>query len=421
MALNWNGLEGHDRSTGEYVRKMVPEGRWSDTWQVFKSNFGKTVLINLVMLITFIPSIVIIFFRSYYIAWLYTANSVNHSIVYPFVPYTAGVEQNIVFYADLVFYALLVISMLIFAVGVSGGAYSFRKLIITHGDFTFKGFFHGVRKTYFNALFPMLFFMVFLYATVIIGDLRACMAATGQGLAGVTTGYVFIIIFTVLAGIYALWLLSTGVSYKLSLKNLLKYSLFMVLGTPIQTIVMIAFAFIPLWLYLLSYLWSFMAVIMLIVYIFLGFTFTMISWMGFSQWGFDQFTDPQAAVDKAQAEAEKRAQEQALEDSKNPDIRRRELLAAGKSDLLSHAIMPINSAIRITPLGKEITRAGIAKAQENKDALAAVILDYEKEHSKDPAYVEYNKLFATREKVLEVKDKKGKKKKISSAHLLGSQ
>ncbi|MCD8306982.1 MAG: hypothetical protein LUD51_01940 [Clostridia bacterium] len=421
MALNMNGLEGNERSAGDYTRKMVPEGRWSDTWQVFKSNFGKTVLINLVVLISFIPSIVIIFFRSYYLAWLYTADSVNHTMVYPFSPYTVGVEQNIVFYVDLVFYALLVISMLIFAVGISGAAYSFKKLINTHGDFTFKSFFHGVRTTYFHTLFPMLLFMVFVFGTVILGDYRAVMAAEGLKLGGITTAYVFVIIFTVLAGIYALWLIATGVSYKLSLKNLLKYSLFMVFGTPIQTIVMIAFAFIPLWLYLLSYLWSFMAVIMLIVYIFIGFTFTLISWMGFTQWGYDQFTNPQAEVEKAQAEAEKKAQEQALEDAKNPEIRRRELLAAGKSELLCRPIMPVNSAVKISTLGKEITRSGIARAQENRAALTSVIKDYEKEHSKDPAFVEYNKLFATREKVLDIRDKKGKKKKISSAHLLGSE
>ncbi|MCD8285684.1 MAG: hypothetical protein LUD50_00435 [Clostridia bacterium] len=421
MALNWNGLEGHDRSASEYSRKMVPEGRWRDTWQVFKSNFGKTVLINLCVLISFIPSIVIIFFRSYYMAWLYTANSVNHTMVYPFNPYTVGVEQTIVFNTDLVFYALLVISMLIFAVGISGAMYSFRKLINTHGDFTFKGFFHGVKTTYFNVVFPMLIFMVFVFGIVILKDYRAVMAAQGLKLGGITTAYVFVIIFGVLAGIYALWLMATGVSYKLSIRNLLKYSLFMVFGTPIQTIVMIAFVFIPLWLYFLSYLWSFWAVIMLIVYIFIGFTFTLISWMGFAQWGFDQFTNPEAEVQKAQAEAEKRAQEQALEDSKNPEIRARELLAAGKSELLCRPIMPVNSNVKITTLGKEITRSSIAKAQEDRAALAATIADYEKKHIKDPVYVEYNKLFATREKVVDVRDKKGKKKKISAAHLLGSE
>ncbi|MCD8294451.1 MAG: hypothetical protein LUE27_04275 [Clostridia bacterium] len=419
MAFNMNGLDGHELSAGDYTRTMIPEGRWSDTWQVFKSNFGKTVLINLVMLVTFIPSIVIMYFRAYYISWMYSIGSVNHTMVYPFTSYTAGLEQNIVFYADLIFYALLVISMLIFAVGVSGGAYSFLKLINTHGDFTFKGFFHGVKKTYFNCLFPMLIFMIFVYGMVIVGDWRAVMAANGMRLGGVTTGYVFLIIFTVLAGVYALWLIGTGVTYRLPLGQLLKYSLFMVMGTPLQTIVMIAFAFIPLWLYMLSYLWSFMAIIMLIVYIFLGFTFTMISWMGFTQWGFDQYTNPQAAVDRAQAEAEKRAAEKALEDSKNPEIRRRELLASGKSDLLSRGILPIADSETITTMGREITRSGIAKAQADRTALTATVMAYEKKHMKDHDIVEYNKLFATREKVYVATDKKGKKKKISQSNLLG--
>jgi hypothetical protein len=36
----------------------------------------------------------------------------------------------------------------------------------------------------------------------------------------------------------------------------------------------------------------------------------------------------------------------------------------------------------------------------------------------DPVYVEYNKLFADREKALKVDDKKGRKKKVSSDNLL---
>ena len=40
------------------------------------------------------------------------------------------------------------------------------------------------------------------------------------------------------------------------------------------------------------------------------------------------------------------------------------------------------------------------------------------QHKNDAKYVEYNKLFAEREKALSSTDKKGKKKKISSENLL---
>ncbi len=419
MPLNMNGLDGNELSAGDYTRNFIPEGRWSDAWSVFKTNFGKTVLINLLVCITFIPSIVLMFFRSFYIEWMYTANSVNQTITYPFASYTPGLEQGIVLYADLLFIGDLKVSLLICTVGESGAAYSYKKLLNTHGDFTLKGFFHGVRKCYFKTLLPMLVFMILLYGMIVLGDYRAYLVAIGEGVAGVTTGYVFVIIFMVLAGIYGLWFLAVGASYKLSFGKQLKYSLFMVMGTPLQTLIMIIFAGIPVWLYLLGLLWMWLSIIMLIVFIFLGFTFILLSWMAFAQWGFDQFTNPEVQVEKAKAEEEKRAQEQAIEDSKDPKVRAMELLAAGKSELLSHPIMPIASKAAVTALGYGYTRADIAGAAQKRAVLESEVADFESKHIKDDVYVEYNKLFATREKVIDVRDKKGRRKKISSSNLFG--
>jgi hypothetical protein len=44
---------------------------------------------------------------------------------------------------------------------------------------------------------------------------------------------------------------------------------------------------------------------------------------------------------------------------------------------------------------------------------------YYNAHKDEKDYVEYNKLFADREKALPSTDKKGKKKKVSSNNLLG--
>ncbi len=73
----------------------------------------------------------------------------------------------------------------------------------------------------------------------------------------------------------------------------------------------------------------------------------------------------------------------------------------------------------VAELGKTFTRGDVAAVAAGREKLVAEIAAYEKEHENDPAFVEYNKLFAEREKALQpVTDKKGKKKKVVSSENL---
>ena len=82
--------------------------------------------------------------------------------------------------------------------------------------------------------------------------------------------------------------------------------------------------------------------------------------------------------------------------------------------------MPIASEAVVSGLGATFTRADISSLNESKQKLGSDINAYEEEHKNDTVFVEYNKLFAEREKALQSEtDKKGKKKKkISSDNLL---
>ena len=66
MALSVSNLEGNEIAD-DYVRKAPTRGRWGETWDVLKANFGKLVLINIFVLITFLPGIGIMIYRSMYI------------------------------------------------------------------------------------------------------------------------------------------------------------------------------------------------------------------------------------------------------------------------------------------------------------------------------------------------------------------
>ena len=203
MAFTVTNLEGNELAAGEYTRTAAQGGRWGDTWSVFKGNFGKVVFNNILVLLFFVPGIVVMVFRSLYINALglqYPFNA-NTGIGYPAYPGIQGLNESIYLSADLLFYGLLIVAGLIASVGIAGGAYSIKKLLNTHGKFSIKSFFHGVKVCYLNVAAPLTVFMCFFFGCVIIGDWKDLNAAQGLSVAGPTTAYVFAIIATIFVGL----------------------------------------------------------------------------------------------------------------------------------------------------------------------------------------------------------------------------
>ena len=411
MALNVNSLEGNEIAD-DYVRKSVPQGRWSDTWYVFKSNFMKLVLINIFVLITFAPGIAVMIFRSAYIQMLGDVYPFNSSILFPFYGDVTGLAERLTLSADILFYAALIVAGFIASIGLSGATYSIRKLINTHGEFSIKSFFHGIKACYTNTVFPVTIFMLFLYASFLVGDWMKVISATGGNTAGAITAYVFIIIAVVIVGLYCAWMFAVGTGYRLKISQLFRNSFVLAIGTILQTVIMAGISLIPVWLFMIG---GIVRMISYAVFIFIGFSFTILCWTAFTQWAFDSYVNPNLKAAQEEKKAA-RTQEEVVEDEKQ---RARELLAAGKSELISRPIMPIAAETAVQALGRTFTRADIANVAAEKDKLSKDVSDYENEHKNETVYVEYNKLFAEREKALQTDTgKKGKKKKISSDNLL---
>jgi len=411
MAFDAKSLAGNEIAD-DYVRQAIPKGRWSDTWEVFKSSFLKLILINLFILITFVPGVVIVWFRSAYLRGLGFSGPFNPSITYPFYPYAAGYIESLVLNADLMFYSLLIVAGFIASIGLSGGAYSIRKLINTHGKFTVKGFFHGIKVCYFNTLLPVTLFTVFLFSTLVMGDWTKYVAAVGGNYAGAVTAYVFVIIATVLVGLYSAWLFAVGTNYRVKLKYLFKNSFVLMVGTIIQTLFMAAFTMIPVWFFMIG---GAMRTISYILFIFIGFSFMLICWTGFTQWAFDGVITPNL---KPQADA-KSDPKAVMSEAEIKRLANMELLAAGKSDLLSNPLKPIDSEPSVSYVGTTFTRGDLKNTKDARRKLDEGVSAYAQEHWHDPEVEEYNKLFADREKALSVENKKGKKnKKVSADNLL---
>lgn len=423
MAVNVNSLEGNEIAD-DYVRtaSQTEGGKWAQTWAVFKGSFWKLVLINVIMLICCAPALGILIYRNFYISTVIAPNypfNGNTGIGYPAYPGTDGLAESLFLKADLVFYAILIGAGLIAAIGLSGGAYAIKKLLNTQGGFSFKGFFHGIKVGYFKTALPLTLFLVFFFACVIIGDWKDLVIAQGGSKGGPITAYVFIIIATVLVGIYCAWLFAVGLSYRLKFSKLIKNSFALLAASPLQTVFIAGFALIPVWVFMLSTflistantLFFILASVLLLLLVLFGVSFILLVWMSFTQWVFDLYVTPKIQT------VEDRKKEIESEEDEGKRIAR-ELLAAGRSELLVKPILPVAEGIAVAPLGQTFTRADIERVASSRQKLENDVADYENKHKNDPVYAEYSKLFADREKALQPQGKKGKKKKVSSANLL---
>ena len=419
MALTVTNLEGNELADGEYTRTPSQGGRWGDTWSVFKGNFGKIVFNNILMLLFFAPAIAVLVFRYLYISGLglqYPFNA-NTGIGYPAFPGTQGLNESIYLSADLLFYGMLIAASLIASVGIAGGMYSMKKLLNTHGKFSIKSFFHGVKISYLNVAAPMVVFMCFFFGCIMIGDWKDLNSAQGLSVAGPTAAYVFAIIATILVGLFCGWMMATGVSYKLKVGQLLKNSFVLLIGSPLQTVFFAGFALIPVWLYLIGLSSTLIKIFSLVIFIFIGFSYILLVWMSYTQWIYDMYVTPSMKKAEDAAKAKKTPEQLAKEQAEEAKRIAGELLAAGRSELICKPILPIDGKTQIATLSKTFSRSDLSEVELNRQKLGEDIKAYEDEHKNDAVYKEYNALFADREKALK-EDKKSKKKKISADNLL---
>ncbi|MDE6690794.1 MAG: hypothetical protein K2K04_02380 [Clostridia bacterium] len=412
-------LEGHELAD-DYVRTHVPKGRWGDTWDLFKSNFVKFVIINTLTLLCFLPGVLVIYFKDTIIAQMGTAYpfSSNPLFTYPLTPSMQGVQESVYFSFDVRFYALLIVAGFIASIGLSGACYSIKKLINTHGQFSLKSFGHGIKVCYFNVLLPVELFILFVYAALVISDWSALAIANGASKGGPITAKVFIIIAAVIVGIVCAWVLAVGVSYKVKFKYLIKNSFVLLFGTIIQTVFMLGFALIPVWFLLLGEVLGLFKIIGYALFLFFGFSFIILCWFAFTQYVFDTFITPAVKSEEEARKATLTPKQLAAEKEEDEKAIARELLAAGRSELVGSPMRPIEGGTEVKEVGVAYGRADIRRVSEDRQKIRSEVDGYIQEHKGDTRYVEYERLFAEREKALSTTDKKGKKKKLNQSNLL---
>ena len=281
-------LEGKERDE-EYARSTLPTSRWALFWDIFKGRFSKLVIVNLLMLIFFIPLILVYFFRSTMLglqaSWMPFASWMG--VGYPAMPNLTGLPQELIFSNNVFYGALMIVAGLIAAVGISGGMYVIRNMVWTEGIFVANDFWRGIKINIVVVLQSTLFYGVMLYLFSVSISWSNWMLATAQGNAVlITISKVISYIAIVIVSLMYLWMLSMGGNYKLKFFQLLKNSFLMTFGLIFQNIFFAVLMLIPVILVLIG---SFFQIIGYVLLILLGISYMLLVWFDYSQWAFDKF------------------------------------------------------------------------------------------------------------------------------------
>ncbi len=418
LVARW--LEGKERSE-DYARSTLPTSRWALFWDILKGRFGRLVLINLLMVVTFLPLAAVIVWRVLAIGVQGTVGPYGSGlgVGYPVLPELVGYAEMSMFQADLLFFALFIPAGAIAALGISGGGYIIRNLIWTEGIFVANDFLRGIRRNYWNVLEAVLVLTVLLFVARTMGNLADWLVAIGaEGAGWLVASKIVGYIFVAFGILLFFWMISLGISYKQGPWALFRNAVVMTVGTFPQTVFFAALATWPI--FLAMFAGGFFAVIGILLLLFFGISYMLLVWLDYSQWAFDKFINPTIGVATGRGLYNKDkprsgSSSAPAQDSAAMREYRRLIVAQGKSKLVCRPIKPIDDELEVYQLPESFSREDLEKLRQSKQAIEEDTRAYEEEHKDDERYVEYNRQFEERERALREEDESSGKKKKKKA------
>ena len=406
-------LEGKERDE-EYARSTLPSNRWALFWDIFKGRFSKLVIVNLLMLLFFIPLVAVGFFMYLWTGTMGGMYPFSNSILvgFPAYPNLMGAPEQINLSATFTGGALMIVAALIAAVGISGGMYVIRNMVWTEGIFVANDFWRGIKINIVVVLQSTLFYSIFLFGFFISIRFSEYIIASGTGSTvwmtiSMAISYVAIVIFTMMY----LWMLAMGGSYKLKFFQLLKNSFLMTFGLIFQNIFFVILMAIPVILILLGSFFQMVGIVFMILF---GLSFMLLVWLDYTQWAFDKFIESKREGGKVNRGIYAKVGKGG---SQSKAVQEYEAnLQAGmsvKSALSSRPIKPITHDLKRYELPESFSRDDLKKLRESKERIIEDTEKYAEEHQNDEKYVTYNARFEKPAEEEDKKDKKGKKDKKS--------
>ena len=403
-------LPGNERNFG-YTVLPLPEGRgrFAFTGAVFLNRITKLILVNLFMLLFCTPLIAVFVGRVVRIANLGAAGAFgdNLGIGYPASPDTAGLAEQLMFEADILFFALAVAASLVAAVGLAGGMYCVRKLLRSDDKLRLFGdFFCGVRHGYVSAAIACVLAFGGILLSVAVWDYGAvAMAAGGSAGLWITLRVVCCIVAALLL-LFGLWIFSVGSNYRQNAAGLLGNALSLGGGTFLLSVFFAAFAAAPA-LFAFFHV-SILNFILQIFYVLLGGAAALLVWASFSDWAFDRY----AGFTALQTERQETARKEAARGGASEEDVMGLLLAEGRHEFLSRAVQPLGEGRQAALLPERFSLSDLEGLAQTRRAMQEESRAFAARHAEDAKYKEYNARFADRDKALEERDKRGRRKKF---------
>ena len=373
---------GSEKSEG-YARASLPSNRWELFWDILKGRFGKLVIINLLMLIFFIPLFLVIFFH--YSAMIsYGANAPfgqGFGVGYQAATSLIGFPETINFNVNLIVYLLLPVAFMIAAIGVSGGAYVIRNMIWTEGIFVANDFWRGIKQN-----IKQMLLVSFLYGILFYGVTLSTALADKMIVEGVGTGWLLVMskvvsyILIAFISIMFAHMICMIVTYNVTFRQLIRNSFIFSIGLLPHNLVFMVLGLLPMVFLFFS---GFLGMIGYIVIIFFGFSFFLLVWSDYCQWVYDKINDKVPGAKKGRGIYEKVKES----DSKALQQYRAQLVRAGRSSLNSKPIKPItDDELQLAELPSSFNRNDIEKLNESRQALYDDHARYVEEHKNDPEF-----------------------------------
>ena len=353
-------IEGPERSES-YAASTLPTNRWQLGWDVFKTNTGKHFKLNLLTLLFFIPLIALIVFTYLYKSFLVSQYpfSQNMGIGYPAYPAVFGLTATLSLNTNVEFFKFAIIAVAVGAVGLSGGFYVMRNMVWAEGVIV-------------GVFFSLLFYTVIMGFSLISVNLAQVLIDTASGTRWLLiVAQVITYLIMGIVSVMTLYMITLGVTYKLSFGKLIKNAFILTIALVPTNIFFAFLAVLPFLLLFIGVpLLMSLVLVLLVVW---GLSIFMLIWTNYSNWVFDKFINDKVPGAK-----------------KNRGIYKRNATESDGEELiiektkLTSSIKPVTDYdVELYELPASFGRKDLEKLEETKEAMRRDSDKYAEEHAHD--------------------------------------
>ena len=362
-------IEGPERSES-YARSTLPTNRWELGWDVFKTNKGKLVGLNLLTMIFLLPFLFLLLFRYVNKISMISVYPFGQNLAggYPYFPLSAGLESQVEIAVNQQFFLYVIIAVAIASVGISGGFYVMRSFVWTESVSVGGDFIKGVKNNFFIVFFSLILYSLIVAVTVLSINVSSYLIATGQGVKWLlivqqAVSYLLLAFLTVME----LYMITVGINYKLKFFQLIKNSFILTVALFPFNVFFILFGAVFFLLLLIGF--NFITVIAVLGCLLIGISMFMLVWTDYSHWVFDKYINDRVAGAK-----------------KNRGIYKPNAVTEEESDYKpsysSKAVKPVTDYdVEIYELPTSFSRKDLEKLEETKEAMRKDSDKYAEEHT----------------------------------------